>query len=180
MTRLHALKAKLFDDLLLATENFEGDEEINGGDFVEAFARFRISAVERIREVERARSPSLMSTYVVVFRDHGMSSRDEPLEFRCEAEDYAHAEGQCLDNYPAAHVLTSYRPLLKTLIALYRDDSIKAGDAPLAFKCQAEDTDHAEEQCENAYPDCDVVWVVETDDVDEAYGNYWGVEHESE
>ena len=27
-----------------------------------------------------------------------------------------------------------------------------------AFLCDAEDGDHAQEQCENAYPDCDVVW----------------------
>ena len=27
------------------------------------------------------------------------------------------------------------------------------------FKCQAEDGDHAEEQCVNAYPDCDVVGI---------------------
>ena len=27
------------------------------------------------------------------------------------------------------------------------------------FECQAEDTEHAEEQCLNAYPDCAVLWV---------------------
>ncbi len=27
------------------------------------------------------------------------------------------------------------------------------------FKCQADDEDHAEEQCLNAYPDCEVIQV---------------------
>jgi len=27
------------------------------------------------------------------------------------------------------------------------------------FNCWAEDSDHAQEQCENAYPDVDVIWV---------------------
>lgn len=64
--------------------------------------------------------------------------------------------------------------MLSTHIVLYRDDSLLPADAPLAFVCEAEDGDHAEEQCENAYPGCDVVWVVLTSDVDAAYQNYWG------
>ena len=27
------------------------------------------------------------------------------------------------------------------------------------FECQADDGDHAQEQCENAYPTCTVLWV---------------------
>lgn len=27
------------------------------------------------------------------------------------------------------------------------------------FECQAEDSEHAEEQCLNAYPTCNVLWV---------------------
>lgn len=50
--RLQALKARLFDDLLFATQDFEYDEEINGADFVEGFANFRREAVKRIKEVE--------------------------------------------------------------------------------------------------------------------------------
>mgnify|MGYP003658786538 CR=1 FL=1 len=29
------------------------------------------------------------------------------------------------------------------------------------FECQADDGDHAEEQCLNAYPDCFVLWINE-------------------
>ena len=28
-----------------------------------------------------------------------------------------------------------------------------------AFNCWAEDSDHAQEQCENTYPDAKVIWV---------------------
>ena len=27
------------------------------------------------------------------------------------------------------------------------------------FECQADDADHAEEQCRNAYPTCAVLWI---------------------
>lgn len=32
------------------------------------------------------------------------------------------------------------------------------------FLCQADDADHAEEQCMNAYPTCSIIWVNEGDD----------------
>jgi hypothetical protein len=31
----------------------------------------------------------------------------------------------------------------------------------LFFECSADDAEHAEEQCTNAYPDCAVLWVNE-------------------
>lgn len=66
---------------------------------------------------------------------------------------------------------------LNEWVVLYRDDSLLPCDAPLVFLCMAEDADHAEEQCEGAYPGCDVVWVVPyTGNVDAAYENYWGLE----
>jgi len=46
-------------------------------------------------------------------------------------------------------------------------------DPPFAFQCIAEDTEHAEEQCLNAYYGADIVWVVQTEDVQEAYNDYW-------
>lgn len=64
---------------------------------------------------------------------------------------------------------------MESYIVLYRTDELLPADPPLAFKCMAEDTEHAEEQCENAYPDCDVVWTVITDNVHYAYYDYWGV-----
>ncbi len=48
---------------------------------------------------------------------------------------------------------------LKNYVVLYREPMQPALSEPLAFQCWAENTDHAEEQCENAYPDCGIVWV---------------------
>ena len=49
---------------------------------------------------------------------------------------------------------------MKNYVVLYRIDSIMTPiDEPFGFQCYADDVDHAEEQCANAYPDCDVVWV---------------------
>lgn len=63
---------------------------------------------------------------------------------------------------------------MKTYIVLYRTDYLLPADPPFGFRCQAEDTDHAEEQCENAYPDCDIVWVyVGDDDLQDALDDYW-------
>lgn len=48
---------------------------------------------------------------------------------------------------------------MKNYVILYRIESIQTPlDAPFAFQAWAEDTEHAEEQCLNAYPDSDVVW----------------------
>jgi len=63
---------------------------------------------------------------------------------------------------------------MDTYIVLYRDETILPADPPLGFKCLAEDSDHAEEQCDNAYPGCDIVWVVETGNPEIAYADYWG------
>jgi hypothetical protein len=49
---------------------------------------------------------------------------------------------------------------MNNYVVLYRDEKVMSPmDAPFGFQCYAEDTDHAEEQCANAYPDCDIVWV---------------------
>lgn len=49
---------------------------------------------------------------------------------------------------------------MKNYIVLYRDEKIMCdGDDPFGFQCYADDADHAEEQCLNAYPGVDVVWV---------------------
>lgn len=49
-------------------------------------------------------------------------------------------------------------------------------DTPFSFLCMAEDVDHAEEQATNAYPDTDIVWVVQTDNPDHALNDYWQTE----
>jgi len=63
---------------------------------------------------------------------------------------------------------------MQTYIVLYRDSSLLPLDAPLGFRCQADDTDHAEEQTLDAYPDAEIMWVVQTADVNEALADYWG------
>lgn len=62
---------------------------------------------------------------------------------------------------------------MNSYVVLYRDDSLLPADPPLAFKCDADDGDHAEEQCENAYPDAQVMWVTETSVVQHAYDDYY-------
>ena len=41
------------------------------------------------------------------------------------------------------------------------DSIMSYNDDPFGFSCQADDKDHAQEQCLNAYPDCDIVFVKE-------------------
>jgi hypothetical protein len=65
---------------------------------------------------------------------------------------------------------------MNTYIVLYRQESVRtAVDAPFGFRCSADDSDHAEEQCINAYPDAGVVWVWEGDDMQNALDDYWNV-----
>ena len=65
---------------------------------------------------------------------------------------------------------------MKTYIVLYRIESVLMPlDPPFGFRCEADDSDHAEEQCVNAYPDCDVVWVWEGADLQDALDDYWTV-----
>jgi hypothetical protein len=67
---------------------------------------------------------------------------------------------------------------MKKYIVLYRIESIMSPlDAPFGFICDAENTDHAEEQCTNAYPNCDVVWVVLGDNYTDALSVYWNEEN---
>jgi hypothetical protein len=62
-------------------------------------------------------------------------------------------------------------------MVLYRINSIMSPlDPPFGFRCEADDGDHAEEQCLNAYPDCDVVWVVDTSDLHKALDDYYCME----
>jgi hypothetical protein len=49
-------------------------------------------------------------------------------------------------------------------IVLYREAGDGPLSAPLMFHCQADDGDHAEEQCLDAYPDCCVVWIYQGKD----------------
>ena len=62
---------------------------------------------------------------------------------------------------------------LKEYVVLYREPEAPPADPPFAFECLAEDNDHAEEQCLNAYPDATVSWVYEGGDSEDAYEDYY-------
>ena len=65
---------------------------------------------------------------------------------------------------------------MKKYIVLYRREEVMTVlDAPFGFACWADDADHAEEQCLNAYPDADIVWVWEGDSMQDALDDYWTV-----
>lgn len=61
---------------------------------------------------------------------------------------------------------------MKTFLVLYREHPEDLGDL-LGFRCQADNGDHAEEQCMNAYPGCDVLWLFEGDNLEAALKDYY-------
>lgn len=63
---------------------------------------------------------------------------------------------------------------MTTYIVLFIEPDALPADPPQGFKCQAEDSDHAEEQCLNAYPNASIAWVHEGASAVEAYQEYWG------
>jgi hypothetical protein len=50
---------------------------------------------------------------------------------------------------------------MEHFFVLYREPrtSLVLIDEPQAFSCEADDPEHAEEQCLNAYPGCELLWV---------------------
>lgn len=73
-----------------------------------------------------------------------------------------------------------YMGYQRSYVVLYdRHDIMANGDPPFAFKCMAEDADHAEEQCLNAEPDADIVFVEQTDDLEDAYYGYYYQQEEN-
>ena len=59
-------------------------------------------------------------------------------------------------------------------LVLYRIDSIMSPrDLPFGFRCSATDPDHAEEQCANAYPDAELVWVSNAGTMSQAWDEYF-------
>ena len=62
-------------------------------------------------------------------------------------------------------------------IVLFREaGDLKPADPPLMFHCSADDGDHAEEQCVDAYPGCAVAWVYEGSDWQGAFDDYFNSE----
>lgn len=43
----------------------------------------------------------------------------------------------------------------------YKEIQLPYADDPLCFICEADDEEHAREQCLDAYPNCHIVWVDE-------------------
>lgn len=67
---------------------------------------------------------------------------------------------------------------MNTFTVLYRTPDLFADEEPFAFRCEADDVDHAEEQCGDAEPNADIVWVAQTGDVQVTFLNYYGVTDE--
>ena len=65
---------------------------------------------------------------------------------------------------------------MASYVVLYRDIDSLPADPPLAFPCTADDADHAEKQCENAYPGCRIAWIYQGGNVPDAYDEYFGPE----
>jgi hypothetical protein len=75
-----------------------------------------------------------------------------------------------------ASKLGDKRMSLLNFVVLYRTAEMLPTEAPLCFQCWGDDSDHAEEQCLNAYSDCDVVWVWEGPEgvgMMPAFDDYW-------
>lgn len=62
---------------------------------------------------------------------------------------------------------------MKKYIVLFYENGRILGVNPSGFHCEAENYDHAEEQCENANPDGDVVWIYDGEDLQDALDDYY-------
>lgn len=61
---------------------------------------------------------------------------------------------------------------MNNYIVLYRESIHDVLSIPLEFHCQAEDSNHAEEQCLDANPNCDIVWLYEGNDYRKAISSW--------
>jgi hypothetical protein len=75
------------------------------------------------------------------------------------------------EEYQVGDYTCMVEPELTAWCVVYRDKGANPFSAEV-FKCEAEDYDHAEEQCENAYPDADILWIVDTDNPQDAVDNW--------
>jgi hypothetical protein len=63
---------------------------------------------------------------------------------------------------------------MEKYMVLYRQSEVMTElDDPFGFECMADDPDHAEEQCLNAYGDGDIVWVGLNQSYKEALDDYY-------
>lgn len=138
------------------------------------------SSTDRVKDTQLAAYAQAIHSSNAMLRalleDNSRKDRKEgenTLDYinRLIQEDFARGD-ECL--FPTA---LNRDHLLKNFVVLYRQEDSLPADPPLGFQCDAEDGDHAQEQCENAYPGCDVVWVwqgAKGVGVDPALQDYWG------
>jgi hypothetical protein len=62
---------------------------------------------------------------------------------------------------------------LKPYCVIHRDNGASLFEAPEVFLCQADDSDHAEEQTVNSYPNSDILWISENPDPKKALPEYY-------
>lgn len=62
---------------------------------------------------------------------------------------------------------------------LYRESDYSPLDFDV-FECYADDMDHADEQCLDAYPDCEILWADTENEVEETIKNWFSVSLENE
>ena len=63
---------------------------------------------------------------------------------------------------------------MNSYMVLYRIESIMSPmDPPFGFHCFADSVDHAEEQCTDAYPECDIVGVCMDKDYEDSLMEYY-------
>jgi hypothetical protein len=65
------------------------------------------------------------------------------------------------------------RLALKPYCVIHRDNGALLSEAPEVFLCQADDSDHAEEQTVNSYPNSDILWISENPDPEKALSEYY-------
>lgn len=63
---------------------------------------------------------------------------------------------------------------MKDFVVLYLSKAAYPSDPPESLLCKASDVDEAERLTHIESPGCSIAWVVETDDFEVAYRDYWG------
>ena len=66
-------------------------------------------------------------------------------------------------------------PKMNPYVVLYANKQSIDGELPFSMKCWAINEDAAEEQCLDAQPDAEVVWVYQGEVTDHAYADFMGV-----
>jgi hypothetical protein len=62
-----------------------------------------------------------------------------------------------------------------TCLCTKDDSDLFTFDSIFGVVCDANDVDHAREQTTNTHPNCNIVWIVETDDLETALADYFSL-----